>query len=144
MPLIPNFLERLGFRLNLAPSPYLDIFAVGAYRAVSLANGLDIFERLRDHPQTATELADGIGRDRRATRILLEFLKAYGYLRRSGERFSNTSMTNKWVLRSPKGSFSDAIRVWDELFEFWASQEQQAMNSGRAKHDDLRLVQPAP
>jgi hypothetical protein len=128
---MPNFLERLGFRLNLAPSPYLDIFAVGAYRAVSLANRLDIFEKLRDRPQTAKEVAGSIGSDERATKILLEFLEACGYLKRSGERFANSSMTNKWVLRSPKGSFSDAIRTWDELLEFWSANEEETMRNGK-------------
>jgi 2-polyprenyl-3-methyl-5-hydroxy-6-metoxy-1,4-benzoquinol methylase len=131
MPLIPNFLERLGFRLNLAPTPYLDVLAVVAYRAVSLANRFDVFERLKVRPQTAKELAGGIGLDVRATKILLEFLEAYGYLKRDGETFANTTMTTKWLLRSPKGSFSDAIRVWDELLEFWSANELETMRNGK-------------
>lgn len=134
MPLIPNFLERLGFRLNLAPAPYLDIVSVVAYRAISLANKLDVFEKLRERPQTAKELGGRIGCDERATRILLEFLEAYGYLKRDGEAFTTTTMTAKWVLRSQNGSFSDAVRTWDELLEFWSeNQWPETMRSGKPR-----------
>jgi 2-polyprenyl-3-methyl-5-hydroxy-6-metoxy-1,4-benzoquinol methylase len=131
MPIIPNFLERLGFRWNLAPSPYLEVFAVGAYKAVSLANRFDLFEKMRARPQTAKELADNIGWKEDATRTLLDLLVGFGYLRRDGEMYSNSNATVKWLLRSPQGSFSDAVRTWDELFEFWSAHELETMRDGK-------------
>jgi len=131
MPIIPNFLERLGFRWNLAPSPYLEVFEVGAYRAVSLANKFNIFEKLRARPQTAKELADSVGWNERATRVLLDMLVAFGYLKLDGEAFANSATTAKWLLRRPEGSFSDTVKVWDELFEFWSKHEQETMRDGR-------------
>lgn len=131
MPLIPNFLERLGFRWNLAPSPYLEILAVGAYKAVSLADRFDVFEKLRGRPQAPKELADSIGWNKDATKILLDLLAEYGYLERHGELFANSPSSAKWLLRSPGGSFSDAVRVWDGLFEFWSAHEQETMRNGR-------------
>jgi 2-polyprenyl-3-methyl-5-hydroxy-6-metoxy-1,4-benzoquinol methylase len=131
MPLIPNFLERLGFRWNLAPGPYLEVFEVGAYKAVSLANRFDIFEKLRARPQTAKEMAESIGWNERATSALLELLAAFGYLELKGGRFANSATAAKWLHRTPQGSFSDAINAWDQLFEFWSLHEQEAMRDGR-------------
>jgi len=131
MPLTPNFLERLVLRANIFPGVYLDVLGAGAHRAVSLAVKLGVFEKLRTGPQTAKELANKIGGNERATKILLEMLEAFGYVKNINGRFANTPMTAKWVLESPRGSFSDVFKLWRELFEFWSAHEEEVLRNGK-------------
>ncbi len=131
MPLIPNLLERIAVRMNLIPSAYLDIWEAGAYRAVSLAMKFDVFERLRTGPQTAKELASKIGTDERATRVLLEMLESFGYVKEVDGGFANTALTAKWLLQSSKASFSDLFKLWDSLFEFWSMHEEETLRNGK-------------
>jgi SAM-dependent methyltransferase len=133
MPFIPNFLERLAIRMNIVPSAYLDIFGVSIYKAITLALKFDVFESVKTGPQTAKELASKIVGDERATRILLEMLEAFGYVRNIDGRFANTSMTAKWLLEGPKGSFSDVFKLWRELFEFWSAHEEEVLRNGRPR-----------
>ena len=133
MPLTPNLLERMALRMNMFPTAYLDVIGAVAYRAVSMAVKFGVFEKLRVGPQTPKELAGKIGGDERATRILLEMLEAFGYIKSVDGRFANTPLTAKWLLEGPKGSFADVFRSWGTLFEFWSAHEDEVLRSGKPK-----------
>lgn len=133
MPLNSNLLERMALRANVFPSAYLDILCAWGYRAVSLAVKLGVFDELNGAPLTAKALANKIGTNERATKILLETLEAFGYVRRVNDEFANAPMTTKWMLKGPKGSFSSFFSLWRELFEFWSQHEEEAMRDGKPK-----------
>ena len=75
MPLLTSFFERLVFlKMNEAPGPILDLFGACAYRAVSAAVRLKVFEVLGQGPLTPDELARRISADPRSVTALLDAL----------------------------------------------------------------------
>ena len=53
MPVTPNLMERMILlKLNKGPGPMLDLLGGMAFKAVSVAIKLDVFEILNDGPLT--------------------------------------------------------------------------------------------
>ncbi len=133
VPLIPNALERfLLFKLNLAPAVFLDIAASGALHAVTVAVKLGVFESLAEGKRTADDVARSIRTDPRSTMILLENLMAFGYVRRSGNEYANSSTTRRWLSRRSPINWADVALFWEELvFPFWRDHAENAIRRGR-------------
>ena len=113
MPIIPNFVERLALRFNLAPGPMLDVLGAASLRPANSAIRLGLFQALAGGSLTAEELAMQIDADERGTRALLEFLAASGYIRRHRGHYSNSAMTKKWMLSSSPDSLAAFVSWWD-------------------------------
>lgn len=87
MPILPSPLERLLVRCNLVPGPMLDFLGAEAFRALSAAQRLGVFDARRAGPVTTDEVARALGTNARGTGQLLAALEATGYLeQRSGRR----------------------------------------------------------
>lgn len=98
MPVTPNLLERLVlFRLNLAPAVMLDFLGALAFRTVTAARRLGVFEALSAGPLTAAKVARRIDADERGTTILLEALEALGYVESTHGNYAATAMAAKWL-----------------------------------------------
>ncbi len=121
MPVIPNFIERLTLlKLNQGPGLMLDFLGAQAFRVVCVAVKLGVFEALSGGPLTAAETGRQIKADERGTTLLLEALKALGYVRKKDERYVNTPMTVKWLLRGSPTSFAGGIPFFESMvFDRW-------------------------
>lgn len=107
MPIKPNFIERLvTFRLNIAPGPFLDVYAPLAYRAMATGLELGLFETLNKRPLSAAEVARQTETNERGMCLLLEALVAIGYVRKNKDQYENTKMTEKWLLQDSPTSFA--------------------------------------
>jgi len=131
MPFEPSYFERFLLRINALPSLLGDVMIAGALKALVLASNLGVFESLEGGPHTVQELATEIRTDFRATRILLDLLVSFGYVRRRDGWYSNTAQSSKWLVRSSKVSLADMIAVWDsKILKFWDLQLEKAVRGG--------------
>ena len=120
MPVTTNFLERMILlRLNQGPGPFLDLFGAMAFKAVSTALELDIFEALSGGPLTPEELGRRIKASERGTVLLLKALDAIGYVEKQDGRYANTPMTIKWMLRSSPKCISSGFSHLENILEQW-------------------------
>ncbi len=117
MPIVPNWIERTIFlSSNRGPGPVLHIWNAVAFRAVLAAVRLEMFEALASGSLTAVELAQHIHADEHGVKRLIDTLAPLGYVKRHGERYANTPMTTKWMLRSSPTSFTPYFRYWGRSF----------------------------
>ena len=125
MPIVPSFVERLILlKFNLGPGAMLDILGAGAFLAVSTALKLGVFETLSFGPMTTTEITRRIAADERGTSLLLETIKAFGYVKKKKDRWANTAMTAKWLVRSSPNCIADGFSSAQGLFERWGYLEE--------------------
>jgi ubiquinone/menaquinone biosynthesis C-methylase UbiE/predicted transcriptional regulator len=85
-------------------------------RVMLTACELGVFTVLSHEPMTAGQLADELKTDPRATDRLLNALVAIDLLEKSGEQFSNTDLTGRYLDRnSPEhlGDIDHAIQMWN-------------------------------
>lgn len=133
MPIVPNFIERLFLlRMNKSPGLFLDIFGAGAFHAVRVALKLGVFESLSRGSLTAAEVAGDIKADARGTRILLEGLESFGYLKKHNDQYSNSSMTVKWLLSSSSTNLADIIDLGENhILEFSRMYLEESIRRGK-------------
>jgi 2-polyprenyl-3-methyl-5-hydroxy-6-metoxy-1,4-benzoquinol methylase len=125
MPIVPNFLERLlFFNLNQGPGPLLDLFGAVSFRIILAALKLNVFEVLQTGPLAAVEVARLIQADPHGTRVLLDTLEALGYVIRQAERYANSPMSEKWLVRASPHSVAAGFDYWGKLLaQFWDNLE---------------------
>ena len=133
MPISPSLAERMLFLLNQGPGPMLDFLGAQAFRAVSVAVKLGVFEALSGGALAAGQVARRIEGSESGTALLIDALVALGYLKRKGGRYANTRMTAKWLLRGSRTSLAAGIPFFESMvFERWSRLDES-----------IRLGQPA-
>lgn len=117
-----GILERVGLVAGVVPTPMLDTLSIMFARTIMTATKLEIFEAMKDGPQTAEEVTRRCGTNLFATRKLLVALTGAEYLRYDKGRFSLAPVARKWLLKDTKGSVRDAVLfryfVWDRLTHY--------------------------
>lgn len=102
-----NIFERIALWLGVAPTPLADThmaFMMG--RTIMVAVKGHLFECLSNGPLTACEIAIRSEMNPAATEKLLRALVHLGYLRRTGQHYSLTALSRKWMLKdSPKSLY---------------------------------------
>jgi precorrin-6B methylase 2 len=107
----------LMLRLNQAPAPTVDMYAAVANRAVSTALRFGIFEVLRDAGMTSVQVADKLDANERGIGLLLDALEAIGYLEVQDGRYTNSAMTEKWMLVDAPQSIAHLFSFFDTVIE---------------------------
>lgn len=98
----------------------LDFLGAQAFRAVCVAVKLGVFETLGSGPLTAAEIAHQIKADELGTTLLLEALAVLGYVKKKDQRYGNTPMTMKWLLRDSPASLAGGMPFFESMvFERW-------------------------
>ncbi len=145
MPLIPNFIERLLiFRLNQGPGPLLDMWSAVGFRIVLAAIRLGVFEALSGGPLSAGELARRVDADPHGSATMLEALEPLGYVRRQGERYANTPMTTKWLLKDSHANFAPFMRAWGTFLpDLWGNLEE-SIRSGKSPRNLYEWIEHRP
>ena len=132
MPVIPNFVERLLFRLQPQISSFLDLWGVGSFEAVLLASRLGVFEALRAGPKSASTIAKEIKADERGARSLLDYLVPLGYLKESNGSYSITAIS-KPLTAGSSFNMADTFALYAGLFEFMRENQEQAVRAGKPR-----------
>jgi SAM-dependent methyltransferase len=134
-----NLFERIILALGLAPTPTLDTLqAIWMARTVMAATRLGVFEALAAYPLTADQVAEQCKSDPAATGKLLISLRASGYLRLSGERYSLRPVARKWMLKAQPGSLYNEMQ-FHYLEWKWLEHLEQLVITGKGFqiHQDL-------
>ena len=150
MPLKLNEDEHQAlFETHKGPAPMLDLLGAAALRMAAAAARLGVFEALAQGPLTADEVARRTGANPRGTGILLDALRAHGYVRphANGDgqpRYENSESSARWLLRDAQPSFADTLEFWDSLlFELWPSLERSLLD-GRPPTDWYAWLEKNP
>lgn len=145
MPLLLSPEEHQAvFEANEAPAPVLDLLGAAAFRMAGTALKLGVFEALADGPLPADDVAARAGTHPRGTRLLLDALASYGYVRADGGRYAVTGMAEKWMLRASPASFANTVEFWDALlYELWGSLER-SVATGAPPTDWYRWLEENP
>ena len=94
------------------------------------ANGLGVFEALAEAPMRATALAEKLGLDARATRLLLNACVGLGLLEEDGRGFRNQPSSQAFLVPGSPAFLGNAVRYGDDMWEGW-SQLGQALRDGK-------------
>ena len=94
-----------------------------ASRVVLTANNLTVFEHLRT-PAKANDVAGIVGIDLRATEILLDALTALGLLKKTGNKYRNTEMTKKFLVKGSPLYQGDMLCHADSLWRSWSGLDE--------------------
>lgn len=141
MPIVPNLIERFVLlRLNRGPGPFLDLLAMGSFRAVTAALDLGVFETLADGARTAPSLATEVDADTDALDSLCALLVEGGYLRRdtddSHEVYALTAMSRRWLTDAEGTNMGPWLVAWDEVvLPFWDAELDRTLREGGPSTD---------
>lgn len=121
MPVYFNVIEKFIMkRLNIAPSPVIDIFGGFSFFAVDAAIRINLFEILADKPVQLQELAELCRCDARGLVTLLDLLETLGYIKVKNRKYAITKMTRKWLLDSSEISFKRGFEYYaPTVIEIW-------------------------
>lgn len=115
-----TLVERLAERLNLLPTSVYDAFpAVLFGRVLVTAVRLKIFEVIGEKPGTPGQIAELLTLPEKSISLLLPALQAGGYLRRSGETYSLTPQSAKWLLPSSHHYMGNFLAYIELLHHRW-------------------------
>jgi SAM-dependent methyltransferase len=125
------------------PDPFVDSFtALVSARALISAAMLGVFEALHEAPASAGELAQRLGMDALGADTLLTTLSTLGYVRADGERFGNTDVSERLLVRDSPESIATFVGEQGDLHWQVLDLLPDAVRDGRAyamheqRHDD--------
>lgn len=123
------------------PDPFLDSFTgLVAARALTSATMLGVFEALHDAAASPDELADRLGLDPLGADTLLTTLSTLGYVQAEGERFSNTEVSERLLVRDSPESIATFVGDQGDLHWQVLDLLPDALRTGRpyAMHEERR------
>ena len=147
MPLLLSEEERRALHeTNEAPGPVLDLLGGAALRVAGAASKLGVFQALADGPASADEVAGRAGTNPRGTALLLEALRAFGYVApaNGGGSWALTPTAEKWMVRGRPGSFTDTLEFWDSLLYGLWGQLETSLATGAPPVDWYRWLEAHP
>ena len=123
------------------PDPFLDTFTgLVAARAVTSATMLGVFDALKDAPASADELAERLGLDALGADTLLSTLLTLRYVEADGERFQNTEVSERLLVRDAPESIATFVGDQGDLHWQVLDLLPDALRTGRpyAMHEERR------
>jgi ubiquinone/menaquinone biosynthesis C-methylase UbiE len=95
-------------------------------RVLMTANNLGVFDHLK-RSQSAEWVARSIGADRRATELLLDALVSLGLLKKQSEKYKNTPLSTRTLVKDAPEYQGDIIRHADTLWQNWSALDEVVM-----------------
>ena len=123
------------------PDPFLDSFTgLVTARALTSATMLGVFDALHEAPASAEELAARLGLDTLGADTLLTTLSTLGYVEADGERFRNTDVSERLLVRDSPESISTFVGDQGDLHWQVLDLLPDAVRTGRpyAMHEQRR------
>ena len=130
MPAVPNFFERLLLSRQPQLTPFLDLWAAGAFQGIELASTSGIFEALKTGLKAPATIAQEIKADARGVRILLDLLASFGYVAESRGSYSLTSVSSS-LLSDSSFNMADTFKLYAGLFKFVREHQEEAIRNGK-------------
>lgn len=134
-----NVFELIALSANLIPVPLIhtQIYPLIA-KAVLEAHSLNIFEAFRTGPKSLENAAETTGLDPNALGSLLKVLAACKYLKYKQHKYSLTSMSRKWCLKSSPESLYN-MQCYNQVTWNWLGHLETFLKTGKGiqYHDNL-------
>ncbi len=92
-------------------------------RVLITANTLGVFEIL-ERPLSAQSVSRRLNTSKRATEILLDALVSLGFLKKSGRRYQNSSVSKRFLLKKSPYYQGDLLRHYDNLWRSWSGLDE--------------------
>jgi ubiquinone/menaquinone biosynthesis C-methylase UbiE len=92
-------------------------------RVLITANNLKVFDYLK-RPQGADALSRAMATDRRATALLLDALVSMGLLTKQSEKYRNTPLSARYLLKDSPEYQGDIIKHADVLWQNWSALDE--------------------
>jgi hypothetical protein len=92
------------------------------------ANRLDLFTRLEGRPATADELAKECQADPRGMEILLIACTASGFLNRKDNRYSNTPLSSKYLVKGKEFCQTGIVSMFDDWYLPWGGLTESVLS----------------
>ncbi|MET0516118.1 MAG: methyltransferase [Nitrospiraceae bacterium] len=111
-----------------------EIFQLGYYwetKILLTAVKLEVFSCLDNRSRTAAEAADKLGAEEQALRLLLNALVALRVLSKNGERYSNSSVAQEYLVKHSSQYIGHLLVLHDAEWDNWGKLET-AVRSGRS------------
>lgn len=103
----------------IAPDPIIDsILAYRRSKVLMVGAYFGFFDKLRT-PRSAAALARNLGLRGRPTEIVLDALAASGYLKKSGGRYANAPIANRFLVSGRPGTLADNLKYQEIISEAW-------------------------
>lgn len=131
-----TLLERLALRSGRVPLPALQSLAGMALPGVLVATvRLGLLDRLAARPATPEQLAEDLSLRADTTRLLLEALRALGYVRagRRG-RYAPTRAARRWLLADSPRSVRSYVASHQEYWPWWSRLPEHAGGAAVLDH----------
>jgi SAM-dependent methyltransferase len=111
-----------------------ELFQLGYYwetKILLTAVTLDVFSMLETRSSTASETAVKLGANARALGLLMNALVAIGLLTKEGERYANSDVAQRYLIRNRPGYVGHLLLLHDAEWQNWGRLEQ-AVRTGRS------------
>jgi ubiquinone/menaquinone biosynthesis C-methylase UbiE len=95
-------------------------------RVLITANNLRVFDHLK-RPQGADALSRAMATDRRATALLLDALVSMGLLTKQSEKYKNTPLRARYLMKDSPEYQGDIIKHADTLWQNWSALDEVVM-----------------
>jgi hypothetical protein len=110
-------------------------FAFWASKTLLSAVEMGVFTELADGPQKFDKLAGRLGLHERSARDFLDTLVALGFLKRSGDAYSNTDETDLFLDKKKPSYLGGMLEMANaRLYRFWGSLTE-ALRTGRLQNE---------
>jgi ubiquinone/menaquinone biosynthesis C-methylase UbiE len=95
-------------------------------RVLITANNLSVFDHLK-RPQSADALSRAMATDMRATVLLLDALVSLGLLTKQSEKYRNTPLSARYLVKDSPEYQGDIIKHADILWQNWSALDEVVM-----------------
>ncbi|QFU90565.1 methyltransferase [Amycolatopsis sp. YIM 10] len=137
-----NRLERLGVRLGVVPSPFIEcVYGFPASQVLITAMRLGVVEHLAARPGTPEEVAAALELAPRTVRLIVRYLEAAGHLVERAGRYRLSRRSRRWLspdspayLGTYLKSLHGTERLWARLED--AARTGQAVDIHQRTEDD--------
>jgi len=120
-----GLLERFALTFGFVPTPLVQVsWGMGSASCIIAGIRLGIFELLEKQKKTSQEIAVATECNPSGMETLLNALNGLGYLRHKNNRYTNTKITSKWLVKSSPLSLYDSILFIGELRELFTNLEE--------------------
>jgi ubiquinone/menaquinone biosynthesis C-methylase UbiE len=96
-------------------------------RVLITANNLGVFDHLKKKSQTAESVARAVGADARAMEMLLDALVSLGLLKKQSEKYRNTPLSTRCLVKDAPEYQGDIIKHADTLWQNWSALDEVVM-----------------
>ena len=125
MPLQLNLVERVLARLNIIPLPLIEVWIYWqATRTLQVAIRLGVFDALHKAPLSARQVARQVRASERGITTLLDALSTLGYVRKERDKYTNTDVASKWLVKTSPQSLVEALPAVEDAWQRWETLEE--------------------